>query len=211
MRLCLLLIFVMCGAFNSHAYCQDGTAEPLAQQIEVLELKLQLAEAQLETLQAECEALRKENAAFKKEEMRKEVAVEDQFAPGVVWVATSKSTGGKKNIPWAISISKRDGDKFEGGVATQSPNGEKFEFPVTGRAPRTGDGLVVLESPMIGRAKMFMRGTLRNGSIAIAFSATSPLGEKRFGADDDGIALSTGIGSRSEPTSERSTKSAIRS
>jgi len=175
------IAFVACCVVTDGAHSQDSPAGSLEQQVEILSLKLQLAEEQLEKLQKECEALRKENALLKKDESDKEAATEDQFAAGVVWAGVSRASGGK-TTRFAISISKRDGRNFNGVVAMESPTGDKIEFPVTGKAPQNGDGLVVIESPMIGRGKLFMRGTLRNGSIALAYSGTNPLGRKNFGS-----------------------------
>jgi hypothetical protein len=169
-----------CCSIPNAAFSQDSTGSVLDQRIEILELKLQLADQQIQQLNEECEALRKENASLKKKEADKSDPANDQFAPGVVWVGVSKALG-KDEIRWAISISQRNGEKLEGVVATVSPSGEKIEFSVTGKAPRNGDGLVVIESPVIGRAKIFMRGTLRNGSVALAFSGINPLGKKFFG------------------------------
>ncbi|TWU01764.1 hypothetical protein [Neorhodopirellula pilleata] len=178
----LLLTVMVVFAVMSQGYSQESDSETMTSQIELLSLKLQLAEEQLEKLQDECEALRRENAKLKQAEGNEDVPTKDQFATGVVWAGVSTVFGNQKTSRWALSISKRDGEKLEGGVATESPSGEKIEFPVTGKAPRSGDGLIVLETPMIGRAKLFMRGTVRNGGIALAFSGTNPLGKKMFGS-----------------------------
>lgn len=182
MRLSFLIAFLTCCSISNGLPAQDATNSPLAQQTEILELKLRLAEEQLKQLQEECDSLRRENAKLKNEETDPVGSSDDPFAVGVVWVGTSQAAGAKQSVRWAISISKRDGEQFEGGVAAELPNGDKLEFPVTGRAPQRGNGLVIIESPMIGRAKIFMRGTLRNGAIALAFSGTGALGKKVFGS-----------------------------
>tara|TARA_R110002073_G_scaffold148228_3_gene301250 strand:- start:15611 stop:16177 length:567 start_codon:yes stop_codon:yes gene_type:complete len=181
MRIVLLVALVGCCGVTSKAFSQVSSTEPLTQQVETLSLKLQLAEEQLERLQSECEELRKENALLKNEGTPDDTPMGDPFAAGVVWAGEIKPSGNKTNR-WAISISKRDGDKFEGVMATESPRGEKVEIQVTGKAPRNGNGLVVIESPLIGRAKIFMRGTLRNGAVALAVSGTNPMGKKNFGS-----------------------------
>ncbi|WP_372725227.1 hypothetical protein [Novipirellula sp.] len=183
MRYFICLAFVTaCCSIPNVVLSQDAAESSLNQRIETLELKLQLAEQQIKQLNEECEALRKENASLKEVEAESSDPAKDQFAPGVVWGGLSKIPGQKDELRWAISIAQRDGDKLEGVVATHSPSGDKIEFPVTGKAPRRGDGLVIIESPVVGRAKIFMRGTLRNGSVALAFSGTSPLGKKFFGS-----------------------------
>lgn len=190
MRTVLYVLLVLLFSISSehHTFAQDSTIELLKQQIEVLELKLKLAEAAADKLQQECDALRKENLALKSagkvepEKMVEPASTRDQFEPGVVWIGTSKSGSKKGRTRWALSVSKRDGENFEGGVAVVNSRGTKFEFAVSGKAPRNGDGLVVVESALMGRAKLFMRGTLRNGAIAFAFSGTNPLGGKLFGS-----------------------------
>jgi len=174
---------MLCCLTGRVAYCQDSSTESLTQKIEILKLQLQLAESQVEKLQQECEALRKENAELvsgvKEGEM---VEPEDQFSVGTVWAGMSKTVGKKDSVRWAISVSKRDGEKFEGGLAAINAQDRKLDLPVTGRAPQNGNGLVVIETPLMGRGKIFMRGTLRNGIVALAFSGTDPLGKKFVGS-----------------------------
>ena len=122
-----------------------------------------------------------ENAALKKANKPDETTKNDPFAAGVVWVGKIAFYDSKKGPAWALSISKREGEKFEGAVATARANGEKFEFPVTGRAPSSGNGVVVIESPLMGREKYFGRGTLRNGKVALSISVSGALGKKGFG------------------------------
>lgn len=164
------------------AQAQETESNSLESRIEILELKLQLAEARIAQLQRENSDLAKENAALKKADARSTAAKEqDLFEVGRVWVGESISDS-KKRTNWAVSISKRDGRNFEGGIAAKADDGKKLEFPFTGKAPIGENGIVIIESPMMGRAKIFMRGTLRNRAVALVFSGTGPLGGKFFGS-----------------------------
>ena len=180
MKTALLSVPLVLVLAVNQASAQQPTEVELAQRIEILELKLQLAEQQIKQLENECESLRKENATLKQEQGGSTESAEDPFAEGVVWAGRVKFYGSDKGPPWAISISKRNGNKFEGAVATVNREGEKFEFPVSGTAPREGNGVVVVESPTIGRAKLFARGTLRNGAVALSISTTDAFGKKKF-------------------------------
>jgi len=170
-----LFSFVVGGA----ARAADNPAD-LRRQIEELETRLKLAEQSIELLEKEADTLRAENAKLRKESPAAPANEMDPFRVGVVWVGEAKSNG--KSGKWAISISEREGTKFSGVAAFLRPDGQKAEVEVSGKAPRDGNGLVVLESPLVGRAKMFMRGRLVNGEIALAFSGTNRLGEKLFGS-----------------------------
>ncbi|MCA9135662.1 MAG: hypothetical protein KDB00_02855 [Planctomycetales bacterium] len=182
MKCVFLVVFVVFGLIANDIRAQESTESSLAHQIEILELKLKLSEAQIEQLQKENDALRKQNAGVGKEAPDEVVDENDPFAVGVVWLGVAKRTGSKEETRWALSVSHRDGQKLEGAIAVIAPDGKKLEFPVTGTAPRSGNGVVVIETPMIGRAKLFARGTLRNGAVALAFSGTNPLGKKDFGS-----------------------------
>ncbi|MDX1928724.1 MAG: hypothetical protein SFV81_19500 [Pirellulaceae bacterium] len=105
----------------------------------------------------------------------------DAFRVGVTWVGELKGTGGKAG-KWAISVSERNGDKFGGGMVVVGPNGEKLELPISGTVPVTGNGLVIMETPLVGRQKAFARGRMQNGEIALTFKATNKLGEDVIGA-----------------------------
>lgn len=107
-------------------------------------------------------------------------AKEDPFAPGAVWVGEAINNVNVRT-QWSLSVSERNGPAFKGRVDAIHGDGNSFEFEVSGKAPDQGNGLVEFESPLIGRAKMFMRGTLRNGEIALECSGTSRLGDKFFG------------------------------
>jgi len=171
-------VLLICGIdFSSDCNAQDAAK----QQIELLEAKLSLAEKTLELLEKECEELRKENARLKADKDKSMNEEGDQFAPGVVWVGEAK-TANKPPIRWAISVSERDGRKLAGVIALTTPDGRKVEQPISGTAPATGNGLVVIETPLIGRGQMFMRGRINSGEIALAFSGTTPLGDKHFGS-----------------------------
>ncbi|MBS0205137.1 MAG: hypothetical protein JSS49_19710 [Planctomycetes bacterium] len=174
-----VMTFVACAV---QCYSQDATVTELKQKIELLELKLQLAEKSLELIEKECEALRKHSTEVTHQKPQP-AEKDDQFFPGVVWAGSAITVIGKdkRNYKWAVSIAKRDGRKLEGAIAVIAPDGGKIEIPVTGTAPERGDGLVVLESPVIGRSKLYMRGNLRNGGISLAYSGVTPLGEKFFG------------------------------
>jgi hypothetical protein len=179
------LAFISLLAVQSARAADDAEIEKLKQQIEILELKLQLAEQSAEQLEKECEELRKENAKLKGNAPKDEpkTSDEDQFRVGRVWVGVSKSTKNpKETTRWAISIAERDGTKMSGGLAIVNPDGKKADVPFTGTAPASGDGLVVIETPLIGRAKIYARGRLTNGQASLAFTGTNPLGEKLFGA-----------------------------
>ena len=84
-------------------------------------------------------------------------------------------------IRWALSVSRRTDHRFEGAVAAVDSKGRKLEYPVSGTAPSGDDGLVVFESPKLDRGKVFVRGKLRTGQIELAYSITSPRGDKVFG------------------------------
>jgi hypothetical protein len=162
------------------AHAQDGAAD-LRLKVDELEARLKLAEQTVDILEKETERLRAENARLKGGEPKPMTSSDaDPFRVGVVWVGEAKS--GDRTANWAISISERDGNKFSGVAAIVGPDGKKSEVPVSGTAPEKDNGLVVLESPLVGRAKMFMRGRLVNGEIALAFSGTTRLGDKLFGS-----------------------------
>lgn len=172
-----ILVFNTC----EFGIAQESSLEQLQHQVELLELKLQLAEKEAERLEAECEELRKENDRLRGTAKDANAAKPDPFEPGVVWMGEAINND-KVKTQWALSISARDGRKFEGAIAAINSDGKKFEFPVSGKAPENGNGPVEFESPIMGRARMFMRGTLRNGSMALAFSGTTALGRKFFGS-----------------------------
>ncbi|WP_166831348.1 hypothetical protein [Thalassoroseus pseudoceratinae] len=160
--------------------------DDLKQKIELLEAKLELAEKTIELLQKENETLRKEGGSRSgkdddgmEDDSRTRQA--DQFHTGVMWAGLATVKKGKKT-PWAISIATRDGKKFTGAIAFIGKDNEKIELPVSGTAPARGDGLVVIESPVIGRGKLYARGNLRNGVVALAYSLTDQFGKKHFGA-----------------------------
>ncbi|MCA9174214.1 MAG: hypothetical protein KDB14_06975 [Planctomycetales bacterium] len=170
---------------------QESDLVQLQHRVELLELKLQLAEREAERLEKECEVLRKENSRLKGDAKAAGAgaavagaavaAKDDPFQPGVVWVGEAINND-KSKTQWALSVSDRKGRAFQGAIAAINGDGNKLEFEVSGKAPEHGSGLVEFESPLIGRAKMFMRGTLRNGEIALAFSGTTRLGQKFFGS-----------------------------
>lgn len=176
---CLAVCLAAC-VDSGPAQAQDGSAD-LRLKVDELEARLKLAEQTVDILEKETERLRAENARLKGAEAKPTTSSdEDPFRVGVVWVGEARS--GDKTARWAISISERDGNKFSGVAAIIGPDGKKAEVPVSGTAPENGNGLVVFESPLVGRAKMFMRGRLVNGEIALAFSGTSRLGDKLFGS-----------------------------
>ena len=165
---------------------EAGEIDDLKQKIELLEAKLELAERTIELLEKENETLRKEagNRSGKDDDGMDDdsrTRQTDQFHTGVVWAGLATVNKDKKT-PWAISIATRDGKKFTGAIAFKGKNNEKIELPVSGTAPASGDGLVVIETPVIGRGKMYARGNLRNGVIALAYSLTDQFGKKHFGA-----------------------------
>lgn len=191
MRLTQIVTIALAGLLTmpSVGFANDAELEKLKQQIEVLELKLKLAEQTAEVLEKECAALRNENARLKgmdakgKADKSEKPDENDQFRVGAVWVGVSKDTRDPKRVTrWAISVSERDGEKLSGGLAIVNPDGKKADVPFSGKAPATGDGLVVIETPAIGRAKILARGRLVNGVASLVFSGTNPLGEKAFGA-----------------------------
>jgi hypothetical protein len=180
------VVFFGLFAIQNAGAADDAEIEKLKQQIEILELKLQLAEQSAEQLEKESAALREENAKLKGEAPKSTPTTadeEDQFRVGRVWVGVSKDTRDpKKTNRWAISVAERDGTKMNGGLAIVTADGKKVDVPFTGTAPAKGDGLVVIETPLLGRAKIYARGRLTNGHVSLAISGTSPLGEKVFGA-----------------------------
>lgn len=153
------------------------TIDELKRRVTTLESRMELLEQLIDSLVAQ-------NAKGKRMESSpaapalKEAA--DPFRVGVVWVGEAKS--GDKVAKWALSVSGREGNRLTAGVVVALPNGEKQEFGLAGTAPGSGDGLVVLESELVGRAKIFARGRLQNGEIALTFSGTSKLGDKMFGS-----------------------------
>jgi len=167
------VIFVSIGiwALQLHSATAQETVESLKKQVESLELKLQLAETTISILEKD----RAETS-----DSSTESTESDPFRAGAVW-AGSAVRGGTE-AKWALSIAQRDGEKFSGGVAIAGPQGKKFEFPVHGTAPVKGNGLVVIESPLMGRRKAFFRGRMVNGKVALAFSLTGENGEKNFGS-----------------------------
>jgi serine/threonine protein kinase len=122
-----------------------------------------------------------ENARLTGDTDEATAAKEDPFAPGTLWVGEAINNDNVRT-QWALSVSERKGPAFRGTVAAIHGDGNMFEFEVSGTAPEHGSGLVEIESLPIGRAKMFMRGTLRNGEIALVCSGTSRLGDKFFGS-----------------------------
>ncbi len=104
----------------------------------------------------------------------------DPFRVGVTWVGEAKA--GNRTAKWAVSISERDGQRFSGGMVTVAPNGDKFEMPISGTAPDSNNGLVVMETSLVGRARYFARGRLQNGEIALTFKGTTNLGQDIVGA-----------------------------
>jgi hypothetical protein len=172
--------FIVMAIICSPCAADDAESQKLRARIEQLESQLVVTDEALTMLEKECEKLRGEIRAMKGEKEVKTSDVADPFALGVVWVGEAKIKGqvGK----WAISVQERDGNKLSGVIAVVGPGGGKQEIPVSGVAPSSGDGLLTLESPLIGRAKTFMRGHLNNGEVALAVSVTNRLGEKAFGA-----------------------------
>ncbi|MCC9609428.1 hypothetical protein LOC68_05260 [Blastopirellula sp. JC732] len=180
-RILVLIVAVVLMHSSTQAFGQEANVELLKQRVEYLELKLQLAEQEAERLAKECEELRKENAKLKGETTDGTVDENDPFKSGVVWVGEGRGSD-EAPFRWALSVSDRKGGAFEGAIAIITKEGKKIELPVAGKAPTRGNGVVEFESALVGRAKMFMRGTLRNGAIALAFSGTTPLGRKVFGS-----------------------------
>lgn len=187
MRFAPLVSLAILSLFAVQSACaaDDAEIEKLKQKIEILELKLKLAEQSAEQLEKECEELRQENSKLKGDAPKDKPTKsdeEDQFRVGTVWVGVSKGTGNPKEIArWAISVSERDGTKMSGGLAIVLSDGKKADIPFSGTAPANGNGLVVIETPLVGRAKIYARGRLTNGQASLAFSGTNPLGEKVFG------------------------------
>jgi hypothetical protein len=188
MRFAQVVMIIVAGLMTmpSFGFANDAELEKLKQQIELLETKLRLAEQTAEILKKECADLRNENARLKGMDSKGKSDKPDegdQFRVGAVWVGVSKSTNDPQRVTrWAISVSERDGEKLSGGLAIVNPDGKKADVPFSGKAPATGDGLVVIETPAIGRAKILARGRLVNGVASLVFSGTNPLGEKIFGA-----------------------------
>ncbi|WP_166820199.1 RICIN domain-containing protein [Thalassoroseus pseudoceratinae] len=104
----------------------------------------------------------------------------DRFEVASVWGGTARDSN-KTKINWAMSISKRNGDHFEGAIAITDSKGRKFEAPIKGTGPADGDGVVIIESPL-GKDKWFGRGKIVDGKIELAYTSTGPRGTKIFGA-----------------------------
>lgn len=177
-RIAFLPIFLT--AISSLCAADDAQDQMLRERIDQLESQLAAADEAMALLEKEGETLRSENRKLKGEKEPEAAITQDPFGVGVVWVGDAKINGqiGK----WAISITERNGNKLSGVIAAAGPAGGKLEIPVSGVAPASGNGLVTFESPLIGRAKSFMRGRLINGEIALAVSITGRLGEKAFGS-----------------------------
>jgi hypothetical protein len=175
--LAAFLVFCTCGG----GLAQESSLQQLQHRVELLELKLQLAQQESDRLEKECNELRKENARLRGDAQGPDATTDDPFEPGRVWVGEAVNND-KIKTKWALSVSERKGRTFKGAIAAINSDGNKVEFEVSGKAPDNGNGLVEFESPLIGRAKMFMRGTLRNGEIALAFSGTTRLGQEFFGS-----------------------------
>jgi hypothetical protein len=176
-----ILLTACLAAFLVAGSARAQDAPDLRRKVDELEARLKLAEETVDILEKENVRLRDENAKLKGGEPKPTAASDtDPFRVGVVWVGEAKI--GDKTAQWAISISERDGKKLSGVSAVIGADGKKADVPFSGTAPAKGDGLVVLETPLIGRAKMFMRGRLVNGEIALAFSGTTRLGDKLFGS-----------------------------
>ena len=177
----ILLAAILVVNTSGVGIAQESGLEQLQLRVELLELKLRLAEQEADRLEKECEELRKENARLNGGVNDASAARDDLFEPGTVWVGEAINND-KVKTQWALSVSERRGRTFKGAIAAINSDGNKLEFEVSGKAPEHGSGLVEFESPLIGRAKMFMRGSLRNGEIALAFSGTTRLGQKFFGS-----------------------------
>lgn len=177
----ILLAAILVFNTSGVGIAQESDLEQLQLRVELLELKLQLAEQESERLEKECAELRKENARLRGDGKDASGVNDDPFEPGAVWIGEAINND-KTKTKWALSVSERKGRTFKGGIAAINSDGNKLEFGVSGKAPENGSGLVEFESPLIGRARMFMRGTLRNGEIALAFSGTTRLGQKFFGS-----------------------------
>lgn len=182
-----ILAFTSCAGF-----AQESVTE-LKKRIEQLEAKVQLLEKSISMIFTELDkgttgtpAGSGLSSATKMAETPKP-AVNDQSDPfrvGVTWVGdlAVKNARGSAKSKWAISVSERDGDRFSGGIVVGMPNGEIIETPISGTVPSDGDGLVVMETPLVGRAKSFARGRMQNGEIALTVKATTKLGEEVVGA-----------------------------
>ncbi|XZE44282.1 hypothetical protein SH467x_003883 [Pirellulaceae bacterium SH467] len=184
------LVILVCT--TREGFSQESVSE-LKNRIEQLEAKVQLLErsvnllfAELDKGQASVTMAANSSNAPKGSEGTKEPASDqsDPFRVGVTWVGdvAVKNARGSAKTKWAISISERDGVRFEGGLVVSLPDGQIVESPVSGTAPSNGDGLVVMETPLVGRAKSFARGRLQNGEIALTVKATTKLGEEVVGA-----------------------------
>jgi hypothetical protein len=176
----ILVASIVLAALSSNGLADEAETQKLRERVTLLEAQLAAADASVAAFEKQCEMLKKEISELKGEKEPTESTTADAFAVGVVWIGEAKINGhtGK----WALSISERDGNKLSGVVAAVGPAGVKHEITVSGTAPATGNGLVTLESPLVGRAKSFMRGRLTNGEVALAVSLVNRLGEKAFGA-----------------------------
>ncbi|AMV35559.1 hypothetical protein VN12_25935 [Pirellula sp. SH-Sr6A] len=185
-----VLIFVACAPCV--AIAQESISD-LKQRIEQLEAKVQLLEKSISMLFTELDkgtasgsAGTGTSGAPKMAESTKPPVNDqsDPFRVGVTWVGdvAVKSARGTAKSKWAISISERDGTRFAGGLVIGMPDGQIVESPVSGTAPTNGDGLITLETPLIGRAKSFARGRVQNGEIALTVKGTTKLGEDVVGS-----------------------------
>jgi hypothetical protein len=184
------LVIVVCT--STKGITQESVSE-LKKRIEQLEAKVQLLERSISMIFTELDKGTTSNLAgsgpsnaTKMAETTKPAVndLSDPFRVGVTWAGevSVRNARGNLKTKWAISISERDGDRFGGGLVVGMPDGEIIETPVSGTAPSNGDGLVVMETPLIGRAKSFARGRLQNGEIALTVKATSKLGEEVVGS-----------------------------
>ncbi len=173
--------------FTASVCTAQDSADDLKRRVEQLEDRVQLLEKSLNLLLSEREKTPLQNSMAQTPSLpannQPGKATEnpaDPFRVGVTWVGEAKS--GNRTAKWAISISERDGQRFAGGMVMVAPNGEKVEMPISGTAPDSNSGLVVMETALVGRAKYFARGRLQNGEIALTFKGTSNLGQDMVGA-----------------------------
>ncbi len=174
--------FVLCLTVSlSSSSSKADELSDLKSKVTQLELQVDEQKTLIETLKRERDESRREVQRLKGNPPPAPPAATgtDPFRVGVVWVGEAKS--GANLGKFALSISERDGENYKGAIVTVTADGQKNEMPVAGKAPTGAEGEFTLQTSMVGRAQFFARGRLNNGEVALAFSGTNALGEKKVG------------------------------
>ena len=109
-------------------------------------------------------------------------SADDPFAEGSVWVGEAKLAKKDSDVAkWAMTVTARNGTRFEGEILIKPPKGDLETLKVIGTATNKDSGILAFKTEAKGFAQINFRGKLQNGEAGIIFYGTGKLGRAGAG------------------------------